>query len=187
MFAQPAAGQTIRRGQDANRTRAVTEYCCPSDNWVVWTKLSPSVWQPETTNDNIERCAKKGDSRTGAQIFVLLISRHLFDPSSADWWTKRGLLMVVMTIIVIMIMIMMNNWLWRLWKCWWWNFWFSYSSFLPAPPRHHHHDNRNHHHHHHYLNRRHELWLMADLDWGVTNMAWMWMGGKRPASLQLMA
>ena len=38
------------------------------------------------------------------------------------------------------------------------------SSFLPAPPRHHHHDNGNHHHHHHYLNRRHELWLMADLD-----------------------
>ena len=35
-------------------------------------------------NDHIERCAKKGDSRTDAQIFVLLISRHLFDPRSAD-------------------------------------------------------------------------------------------------------
>ena len=109
MFAQPAAGQTIRRGQDANRTRAVTEYCCPSDNWVTGcldktSKVFPSVWQAETMNDNIERCAKKGDSRTDAQIFVLLISRHLFDPSSADWWTKRGLLMVVMTIIATMIM-----------------------------------------------------------------------------------
>ena len=110
MFAQPAAGQS----GEGPGTRALTEYCCPSDNWVTGCldKTSkvffPSVWQPETMNDNIERCVKKGDSRTDAQIFVLLISRHLFDPSSADWWTKRGLLMVVMTIIVTMIMITMR-------------------------------------------------------------------------------
>ena len=104
---------------------------------VVWTKLPkffPSVWQPEAVNDNLERCAKKGDSRTDAQIFVLLISRHLFDPCSADGSTKRGPLMVVMTIIVIMMMIMMNNWLWRLWKCWFSCILFSSCSSSPSSP-----------------------------------------------------
>ena len=112
MFAQPAAGQS---GEGPGLWLNIVALQIIG-SLVVWTKLPkffPSVWQPETMNDNIERCAKKGDSRTDAQIFVLLISRHLFDPRSADWSTKRGPLMVVMTIIVIMIMIMMTNLLWR--------------------------------------------------------------------------